>query len=156
VTNKISGVLIISFDIDNTLIPYSNEFATYKLNPINKLIGAEALRLETKELFQSLIAQNHTIWIYTTSYRSVFHLRKTFWAHGLKPKRFINEHINQKTLRKHKCKASKNPALYGIDLHIDDAEGVAIEGEKYGFNTLIINPTDGDWMEKIKAKLSEI
>jgi hypothetical protein len=28
---------------------------------------------------------------------------------------------------------SKNPRAFGIDLHVDDSEGVKLEGKKYGF-----------------------
>ena len=83
--------MIISFDIDNTLIPYSNEFEVEALNIFAKLIGAEPLRKGTKELFRLLEKQGHELWIYTSSYRSIFHLKKTFNAQGLYPSRFINE-----------------------------------------------------------------
>ncbi len=141
--------MIISFDIDNTLIPYSNEFETYELGFFAKLLGAESLRMGTKELFKELESQNHEIWIYTTSFRSVFKLSKTFRLHGLKPSKYINETINQKHLKRANCKSSKNPKLFGIDIHIDDSAGVGMEGERFGFKTIIINPSDRDWKERV-------
>jgi len=148
--------LIISFDIDNTLIPYSKEFKVVYPNKFFRLIGAEPIRVGTHELFKFLVEQKHEIWIYTTSYRSIFHLKKTFLAHGLKPSKFINERINQKILKKHQCKSSKNPALFGIDLHIDDSLGVAKEGELHNFKTFIIQPNDVDWVERTKDYLAEV
>jgi hypothetical protein len=52
-------------------------------------------------------------------------------------------------LKRCSCTASKNPKLFGIDIHIDDALGVGLEGEKFGFRIIIINPDDKDWIEKI-------
>ena len=43
--------MIISFDIDNTLIPYSNEFEVEKKTLLSKLLGAEPLRKGTVDLF---------------------------------------------------------------------------------------------------------
>lgn len=147
--------MIISFDIDNTLVPYSNEFEIEQISLLEKLIGAEPLRKGTKELFNYLEDRGHEVWIYTTSYRSIFNLRKTFQSYGLKPKRYINETINRKFLNSKNCKASKNPKLFGIDLHIDDSDGVAKEAQQYGFNTLIIAPTEVNWVTNIIEKVEK-
>ena len=138
------------------LIPYSNEFGVVYPNKFFRLLGAEPIRIGTQELFEFLEAKNHEIWIYTTSYRSVVHLKKTLLAHGLKPRKFINEHINQKVLKKHNCRTSKTPALFGIDIHIDDSIGVNKEGEQHGFKTLIIQPDDIDWVNRIKDYLAMV
>jgi len=148
--------LIISFDIDNTLIPYSEEFSVEKVGPLWNLLKPEKLRKGCKELFLDLQARDHKIWIYTTSFRSVLSLRKTFAAHGLYPEKFINQTINQKKLNAAKCKASKNPKLFGIDLHIDDSPGVGIEGERLHFEVLIVDPFDVDWTEKVLAHVVEM
>lgn len=145
--------MIISFDIDNTLIPYSNEFEVERRNFFSKLIGAETIRKDTIRLFKELENRGHRIWIYTTSYRSVFNLKKTFFSFGLRPEKFINETINLKKLKNHNCKASKNPRLFGIDIHIDDSRGVEREGKEFGFKTIIINPNDSKWMDKVLARI---
>lgn len=141
--------MIISFDIDNTLIPYSDEFEVEDTSIWTKLIGAESVRKGTIKLFKELENRGHTIWIYTTSFRSVFSLRKTFVVYGLYPSKIINEKINRKQLSKYHCNASKNPNLFGIDVHIDDSRGVEIDGERYGFQTIIIDIGDQDWVDTI-------
>lgn len=147
--------MIISFDIDNTLIPYSNEFEVEQISLLEKLIGAEPLRKGTRDLFKNLEEKGHEVWIYTTSYRSIFNLRKTFQSYGLKPSKYINETINRKFLNAKNCSASKNPKLFGIDLHIDDSQGVAKEAEQYGFNTIIVDPQDGNWAKKVMMEIEE-
>lgn len=141
--------MIISFDIDNTLISYSDEFPLEEREWKAKMLAAEPIRKGTIRLFKELESRGHEVWIYTTSFRTKFNLKRTFWAYGLSPSKIINETINLKLLKKHGSKASKNPKLFGIDLHIDDTEGVGIEGERYGFRTIIISPDDLDWVEQV-------
>lgn len=141
--------MIISFDIDNTLIPYSDEFETEQRTFFSKLLGAEPIRKGSVQLFKTLENKGHQIWIYTTSYRSPRSLKKTFKCYGLNPSRIINESINRKLLDSKNCTASKNPKLFGIDLHIDDSKGVEQEGLKYGFKTIIVHPNDTGWVNKI-------
>ncbi len=145
--------MIISFDIDNTLIPYSDEFPVEKRSFRGKMLGAEPIRKGTIQLFKELEGQGHELWIYTTSFRTKLNIKRTFWAYGLSPTRIINETINLNLLKQHQCKASKIPKLFGIDLHIDDSEGVGIEGERYGFRTIIIPPNDRDWVQKIMSNI---
>ena len=38
---------------------------------------------------------------------------------------------------------------FGIQLHIDDSEGVKREGEMYGFDVLVIAPDDAQWTERV-------
>ena len=148
--------MIISFDIDNTLIPYSNEFEVEKKTLLSKLLGAEPLRKGTVDLFHELEKNGHEIWIYTTSFRSPMKLKRTFKSYGLHPSKMINEKINQKQLRQNNCTASKNPRLFGIDIHIDDSKGVGMEGEKYNFKTIIIDTNDIGWVDKIKKRIDAI
>ena len=56
--------MIISFDIDNTLIPYSNEFEVEKKTLLSKLLGAEPLRKGTVDLFHELEknGQRYGVW----------------------------------------------------------------------------------------------
>ena len=44
---------------------------------------------------------------------------------------------------------SKFPSQFGIDIHVDDSKGVAMEGEKYGFSTIIISDKESDWIQQI-------
>lgn len=148
--------MIISFDIDNTLIPYSNEFQVEDKTFFMKLLGAESIRKGTIDLFRRLENQGHEIWIYTTSFRSIFSLKKTFASYGWHPSKIINEKINRTMLSKHNCRASKNPHLFGIDLHLDDSEGVRLEGEKYDFRTIIVKTTDEDWVNTVLEKIGNL
>ncbi len=82
--------MVISFDIDNTLIPYSDEFEVEEKILLSRLLRAEPIRKGTIELFHELENSGHEIWIYTTSFRSPINLKKTFKSYGLNPSKIIN------------------------------------------------------------------
>ncbi len=44
---------------------------------------------------------------------------------------------------------SKYPPAFGIDLHIDDSEGVGLEGERHGFTVVVVSPEDPDWVTRV-------
>lgn len=143
----------ISFDIDNTLVPYFDEFEVEQNWSILNLISREKLRVGTKRLFNKLEKDGHEIWVYTTSLRPIWKLKVLFAKYGLYPSGFINQKINQSALKRFNSNASKNPKLFNIDLHIDDSEGVGVEGDRLNFNTLIINPNDKNWVDKVQRQV---
>ncbi len=148
----------ISFDIDNTLIPYFNEFETEKVHLMAKWLGVEAVRKNSTDLFQQLQHQGHECWIYTSSYRPISKMKRTFLYHGIRPDGYINGAISQKMLLKHHSSGSKNPKLFGIDLHIDDSLGVVQEGEQLGFQCLHLPTTlsTNEWVEVVLQRVQEI
>lgn len=148
--------MVISFDLDETLIPYSNEFEVEEKTVMARLTKAENIRKGTIELWRQLEDKGHKIWIYTTSFRSSISIERTFKSYGLHPSKIINGKINQKELAINNCSASKNPKLFGIDIHIDDSEGVKIEGEKFGFNVVNVSPNNADWTETILKRILAI
>ena len=140
----------ISFDLDSTLIPSGNEFKTENRSGIAKLFGIEEIRKGTVKLISDLQNHGHIIHIYTTSFRPKIKIRLTLKYYGIKVDRIVNEKQNRKILKSWDINASKFPPVFDFDLHIDDLEGVGIEGEKLNFNVIVIEPTDKDWVNKIK------
>ena len=53
-------------------------------------------------------------------------------------------------------RCTKHPPSFGIDLLIDDAEGVKLEAERYGFQVLVIQPNDAEWVQKVITTLASI
>ena len=146
----------ISFDLDGTLIPYSKEFETEKLNKVAEFLGVEKIRKETKKLIADLQNQGHKIHIYTTSFRSKRKIRRTLKYYGIKVDRIINQSENQEVLKSLNISSSKYPTAFGFDLHIDDSKGVGIEGERYNFPVIVIEPTELNWCEKIKSVIENV
>ena len=137
--------MTISFDLDDTLIAGNFKFETIPANWLRHLLGTERLRTGTPELFRTLKKQNNSICIYTTSYRSKFKIRLIFLLHGLTVDKIINQQTHIKTLKSNANRYSKYPPGFNIDWHVDDSQGVAIEGKKHDFKTVIINPDDKNW-----------
>ncbi len=143
----------ISFDFDDTLIPTGKpSFPTESRNIFQKIVGVEPIRQGSVEIFNFLKSRSHTVGIYTSSFRSPRYIWWQLFTYGTVPDFIIQGDIHQKTLKPLKINPSKYPPAFDIQLHIDDSPGVAVEGERFGFYTLIISPTERHWIEKIKAK----
>jgi hypothetical protein len=139
----------ISFDLDDLLINGTKRFAVEKTGLLQRVMTSECLRLGTIDLFKRLRAQGHNLYIYTTSLRSPFKIRLLFWAHGLSPDGVFNKTSHDRSIRKLSISCSKYPPMFGIDLHIDDSEGVRMEAQKFGFKTLIVEESDLRWTETV-------
>lgn len=133
----------ISFDLDETLL-------TPGAAGPNLPFG-EALREGALELMQDL-ARSHEVWIYTSSLRRPRVLQAQFLALGVSIGRVINGLVHEEERQKAGGVhwPSKYPAHFGIDLHVDDSQGVAIEAERWGFQVLIVAPDDLEWALKVR------
>ncbi len=141
--------MIISFDLDLTLIPYNQEFEVEFRSTIAKWLGIEEIRLGTPGLIRQLKKNGHKIYIYTTSYRKPHLIKKTLKYYGIHVNKIITQPLNNKKLTALNIHASKYPPAFNIDLHIDDSFGVQKEGKQYGFKTLIISTGDKDWINTV-------
>ena len=90
--------MIISFDLDQTIIPYADAFPVDRPSLINRLRGAEPVRTGTRFLFDALRERGHDIWIYTTSERSHEKVDHTFRSAGCLVDRVINGPENRQKL----------------------------------------------------------
>ncbi len=145
----------ISFDLDSTLIPNGNEFETEKRSRIAKIMGVEEIRKGAPQLISDLQKQGFKIHIYTTSFRPKISIRFTLWYYGIQVDRIVTQTQNQVTLKSLNIHASKHPKAFGFDIHVDDSKGVGIEAEKFNFKVIIIEPTDKNWIEKIKNNIKK-
>lgn len=142
----------LAFDLDNTLIRCGHDFplATPQRNLWARLLGNEQLRHGIKELTDHCRQQGWEIWVYTTSYRSAWRIRRLFWLHGIRLDGVVNQ---QRHDREVLARCTKHPPSFGIDLLIDDSEGVRMEGERYGFRVLVVAPDDAQWDQQVRAAL---
>lgn len=147
--------MIISFDLDDTLIPGMKQFPTERRGIWQKLFSREKIRAGTIELIKALKAKNHRIFIYTTSYRSPAYIRRLFFSYGIFPEKIINKSVHDKTLGKRGAAISKYPPAFNIDVHIDDSPGVAMEGDRHQFNTIIVAEEDLHWGNNILQQIAK-
>lgn len=147
--------MIISFDLDDTLIPGMKQFPVERKSILSRLISRESIREGTVRLMKQLRQDNHQLYVYTTSYRSPAYIRRLFWSYGIRLDKVINKSIHDKTLGKTAGSISKYPPAFNIDVHIDDSPGVAIEGERHHFNTIIVAEQDSDWTAILLQQLKK-
>ena len=147
----------ISFDLDDTLIPSGSSSALEPLRfaEVARAFGIERLRAGTREMFAALRERDHSIWIYSSSLRSRHRVELLFRWHGLWVDGIVTfeRHRQAMTARSLVSRPTKFPPAFGIDLHIDDAEGVRIEGERHGFRVLVVAPDDHAWVDRILAEI---
>ncbi|MEN9610033.1 MAG: hypothetical protein RLZZ628_847 [Bacteroidota bacterium] len=143
----------IAFDLDNTLIPNGLSFETEspKRAFLAKLLSSERLRIGTKNLFDACQAKGYETWIYTSSLRSTFYIRKLFWLYDIKLHGVVNQMIHDAVVKVagSSYPPSKYPPHFGIDYLVDDSKGVQMEGEQYHFKVLLVQPDDLYWGESI-------
>lgn len=148
----------ISFDIDDTLVCTHANAPTepgWLPNFIHHWLG-EPLRQGTCRLFRELRRRGFSIWIYTTSVRTPFQVRLWLILHGICIDGVINQERHRTRLagRSFSRVPSKYPPAFGIDLHVDDSEGVKMEGAEHGFQVVLVRPNDEQW-EKVVLDAAE-
>ena len=139
----------LAFDLDNTLIRCGHHFPleTPQRRILARLLSNEQLRHGTKQLVAYCRRHGWEVWVYTTSYRSAWRIRRLFWLHGIRLDGVVNQQRHDREVR---ARCTKHPPSFGIDLLIDDSEGVRMEGERNGFRVLVVRPEDERWVEKVK------
>lgn len=148
----------ISFDLDDTPICYQPYVPREpSLSWVWRLVAHdEPLRLGARRLLRELARRGHELNVYTTSYRSPLGVRLWLRGHGIRVRQVINQDVHDRRLRVHPddYPPSKNPRAFGFHLHIDDSEGVGIEGAQFGFRVVVISPDDTRWAGKILAAVT--
>lgn len=150
----------VSFDVDDTLVLHGRDVDPEKgrLPPSILRRFFEPLRSGSCALMRELRRRDCSIWIYTTSERRPFQIWLWLWMHGIRIDGVINDERHRKRLKGHNFTRmpSKYPPAYGIDLHIDDSEGVLIEGQEHGFNVVVVHPDDGGWTQRVLDAVNDM
>lgn len=143
----------VSFDVDDTLVCCGGA-ACCEASVIPQFIRrwlGEPLRAGTGALVRELRRRECSVWIYTTSGRSPFYIRRWLLLHGIRVDGVVNSERHRQGLAAHGFSRlpSKFPPAFGIDLHVDDSEGVRMEGDRHGFRVVVIRPDDQHWTRRV-------
>lgn len=146
--------MLITFDIDDTIRLHgsSQPSETPASAWLARLFYREPLRPGFRLLCSDLRTLGCRIGIYTTSARPTGYIRRWMRCYGFTPDLIVNAAVHEAAVAgryRQGRPPSKHPGLFGVDLHIDDSEGVAIEAQRFGFRTLIIDPEDPEWSATI-------
>lgn len=137
----------ISFDVDDTLVCDSSVPSELLVPWWMRWWYPEPIRHGTKALMQQLLTGGHQIWIYTSSDRSGFYLHSWFRSFGVPIYGVVNQQRHLRVVGR--MGPSKYPPAFEIDLHIDNSEGVALEGQRHQFDVLVISPADLNWADRV-------
>jgi len=145
----------ISFDIDDTLV-IRNSVSRCEAGLLPGFVS-EPLRQGTIKLFRELRRRRWEIWIYTTSERTPWQIRTWLWLYGLCVDGIVNSEKHREVIaRNHPLlSVSKYPPAFQIDLHVDDSEGVKMEGDAGNFRVIVVRPDDEFWAGKILEAVND-
>ncbi|WP_432421846.1 hypothetical protein [Pseudomonas fluorescens] len=143
----------ISFDIDDTLACQLHHCAVEQSRLpacVHRWLG-EPLRMGTRSLIRELRRQGCSIWVYTSSGRTPSYIRRWLLLYGIRVDGVVNSVLHNRALTVHGMlnAPSKYPPAFDIDLHVDDSEGVQIEGKDHGFRVAVVHPEDDRWTQKV-------
>jgi hypothetical protein len=148
----------IAFDLDDTLIPGCPDLFPVErpLHFLGRLFAQEPLRQGTAELMRSLVRHGCEVWVYTTSLRRPRYIRSLFRCYGIRLGGAINANLHWTWLQRQpsSLRCSKYPPAFGIDLLVDDSEGVWMEGQQFRFRVVHVLPSDADWQAKVLAEVN--
>lgn len=150
------GIMKIAFDLDGTLVPQpGSPMRVERLGLFSQAISREQIRAGAPTLLNGLRRYGHEVWLYTSSFRSPTRLRLWFASFGVGLQGIVNQARHQTVLADRNMSCSKYPPAFGIDLLVDDAEGVALEGERLGFSVLHIREDDESWCSLVFSAIME-
>ena len=143
----------ISFDIDDTLacqLHHSAVESSWLPACVHRWWG-EPLRIGTRSLTRELRRQGCSIWVYTSSGRAPSYIRRWLMLYGIRVDGVVNSTLHNDALSAHGLAntPSKFPPAFDIDLHVDDSEGVRIEGHDHGFRVVVVDPQDEQWAQRV-------
>lgn len=146
----------ISFDLDDTLICSDPSTPREKAGILTRMFFREALRKGTIDLIHQLRGSGHSVWLYTSSFRSEMYLKCFSRLYGIRIDGVVNQERHNAALVHFPAgrDCSKYPPAFAIDLHIDDSIGVCMEGERRGFKVLVVNKNDSDWCQHVLKAVS--
>ena len=150
----------ISFDLDDTLVYGRSNFPVESgrfPGFICRWFG-DPLRRGARSLIQVLRGRGCSVWIYTSSLRTPFQIRLWLWFYGIKVDGVVNDDRHRRELagRAFSRLPSKYPPAFGIDLHVDDSEGVRMEGELHSFRVVVVSPDDEEWTRKVLDAVGQL
>lgn len=137
----------VSFDIDDTLVCGPSVPTEQFVPRWSRWRYPEMLRRGTRSLMGELVGRRCRIWIYTTSYRPPRHLRGWFRAVGVPIEGVVNQDRHDRVVGR--GGPSKYPPAFGIDLHVDDSDGVGMEGVRHRFEVVVVSPDDSEWVSRV-------
>lgn len=143
----------IAFDLDDTLIPSSaGLFAAEPPDGLfRRWLAGEWLRAGATALLRTLARHGCEVCVYTTSLRRPGTIKRLFRCYGVGLREVVNgeRHYRWMERQRGRYPCSKYPPAFGIDLLVDDLEGVQTEAKQFGFQMVLVRPEDDDWAERV-------
>lgn len=150
----------IAFDLDDTLIGCCHDFPAETRGVWARVLARERLRAGTVDLIRELRRRGHEVWIYTSSFRSPLGIRLLFWTHGVVLGGIVTQTRHDREVVRALGAAApgcaKHPPSFGIEVQVDDSEGIALEGQAHGFVVVSVRPDEPDWTAEVLGAIERL
>ena len=145
----------LAFDLDDTLLRLATPFETEK-RLFSHIFKKIRLRKGTYKLIKSLKKDNHKVWIYTRSKRSIFKIKLIFLLNGILLDGIVNSQRHHKKIEEidslyQDC--YKYPPMFDLELLIDDGKFFYQDSIKYKFNMLLLDPSEENWVNIVRKNI---
>jgi hypothetical protein len=144
----------VSFDIDDTLVCGAAVPSEQLVPFLYRRRYPEPLRKGARALLRTLDARGCRLWLYTSSARPAGYLTGWFRSLGIPLEGVVNQERHAEVVGRRG--PSKLPSAFGIGLHVDDSEGVAMEARTHGFRVLVVSPQDERWAERVIGEVDAL
>lgn len=154
-----SGTLVISFDLDGTLLcgglpSLEDPDAPPLVSPSG--VREDRLRLGARSLLRGLIDKGCRVWIYTESMRGRTPMQEWFATLDITVDGIVNKSIHESAWAEQgfpvRC-PRKYPPWFGIDVHVDNDPEVASECAEHGCPIILIDSTEIDFEGAVRGEL---
>jgi hypothetical protein len=150
----------VAFDLDDTLIPCRYSFPVERPRRfLARLLADEHLREGSYRLLKALRRMGCELAVYTTSLRSPLYIKSLFFLYGFNVRGVINQETHMKWVERQYQRfrsCSKYPPAFGIDLLVDDSEGVQLEARQYNYNMVLVRPDDHAWADAVLSAVDRL
>jgi hypothetical protein len=154
-----SRPLVISFDLDGTLLCEGHEHLADPAVP--SLMGPfgcreDRMRVGAVPLLKGLLEEGHSIWIYTQSLRGRSEVMGWFQEFGIPLSGYVNLALHESACDKRGVVGKlprKCPHWFGIDVHVDDDEQIALECADSGCRVIVIRSGEVDFEGRVRREM---
>lgn len=154
--------LIISFDLDGTLLCDGNEeLADPEVPTLMGPFGCreDRMRLGAVPLLRGLADEGHLIWIYTQSLRGRSEVMGWFAGFGISLAGYVNLPIHENACDQRGVVGKlprKCPHWFGIDVHVDDDEQIAVECRDSSCSVIVIKQEEVDFEGSVRKEIGDL
>lgn len=110
-------------------------------------------------MLRGLVKEGHAVWIYTQSLRGRSEIMGWFEGLGISLAGYVNLPLHERACEERGVagrRPLKSPHWFGIEVHVDDDETVAIEYTGSGCRVIVVRPDEVDFEGCVQKEMGDL